>query len=298
VKPPTSDALRYAATVLGRECTALERLLDAAGSPTGAAREQLSQLLAHVRSVRTWILGVEMPRAERRAPLSERIDARKRVLARARKAATSPLGVVSAIAHKLEVCKCGHTTIDHRDNDHSSCQVNGCDCAGFTYPLKTCADCGRTLSACELLAYDRAVCFYCHTGTSPTECEECGSTLVHVAGPNVKGTVCPECDRDSALLEDEDDTHEPDCRCSECADHPLTATAGEALDRAIGKLVASNQRMALSALESPIKALMGAMIDPGELGPVACSHANAHPSKLVPAFTCPDCGALFQRGAR
>jgi hypothetical protein len=292
MKPPTTEALRYAATVLGRELTQLEKLQAAMDGP--AARAQIDELLAQVRSVRTWILGVEMPRAERRAPLSERIDARKRVLARVRKAAASPLGIVSALVHELEVCKCGHTTIDHRDNNYSSCQVKGCDCAGFTYPRKPCPDCG------EPLMPDHTVCF------SPSclarelaNCGECGSVLLNVAGPNVRGVVCPQCDPHSGLLEDEDDTHEPDCRCSECADHPLTATAGEALDRAIGKLVASNRRMAdLALAASPIKALMGAMIDPGELGPVPCSHANAHPSKLVPAFTCPDCGALFQRGAR
>jgi hypothetical protein len=29
------------------------------------------------------------------------------------------------------VCRCGHTTADHRNNDWSSCQFKGCDCAGF-----------------------------------------------------------------------------------------------------------------------------------------------------------------------
>jgi hypothetical protein len=266
MKPPTTEALRYAATVLGRECTQLEHMIEnvpkGSGGPGAfdrATREQCEQLLSYVRTVRTWILGVQMP-------IAERIDARKRVLARIRKAAASPLGIVSALAPEVAV--------------------------------KTCSDCGRTLSACELEAYDRPVCFYCFTGTGPTNCDECGAVLLNVVGPNVRGVVCPECNHDSALLEDEDDTHDPDCRCSECADQPLTATAGEALDRAIGKLVASNHRMALSAIESPIKMLMGAMIDPGELGPVACSHANAHPSKLVPAYTCPDCGALFRESAK
>lgn len=67
MKPPTNEALRYAATVLGREVTQLERLLDhAADTPEAQARLQLHELLVHVRSVRTWILGVQMPIAQRR----------------------------------------------------------------------------------------------------------------------------------------------------------------------------------------------------------------------------------------
>jgi hypothetical protein len=31
-------------------------------------------------------------------------------------------------------CGCGHTTADHRHNDWSSCQVKGCDCAGYWNP--------------------------------------------------------------------------------------------------------------------------------------------------------------------
>jgi len=71
MKPPTEDALRYAATVLGRDVTQLERLLDAANSPTGEGREQLAQLLSHVRTVRTWILGVQIPIAQRREARTE-----------------------------------------------------------------------------------------------------------------------------------------------------------------------------------------------------------------------------------
>lgn len=73
MKPPTEDALRYAATVLGREVTQLERLIENVPAGTGgpgsfdrATREQCELLLSHVRSVRTWILGVRMPIAQRR----------------------------------------------------------------------------------------------------------------------------------------------------------------------------------------------------------------------------------------
>jgi hypothetical protein len=67
MKPPTNEALRYAATVLGREVTQLERLLDhAASTPEAQARLQLHELLTQVREVRTWILGVQMPIAQRR----------------------------------------------------------------------------------------------------------------------------------------------------------------------------------------------------------------------------------------
>jgi hypothetical protein len=32
------------------------------------------------------------------------------------------------------VCGCGHSVADHRNNDWTSCQHKGCDCAGFWYP--------------------------------------------------------------------------------------------------------------------------------------------------------------------
>jgi hypothetical protein len=166
MKPPTTDALRYAATVLGRDVTQIERLLERESIP-GAARDELGKLLAHVRSVRTWILGVQMPIAQRR-------DARERI----RKGAGA--GVVASVLHDR----------------------------------KPCTECG------ELMAFDHTVCFYCATGTRPAaQCSDCGATLAHVIGPNVKGTVCPVCDPDSSLLEDSD--HDIACRCSECGAAPI-----------------------------------------------------------------------------
>lgn len=45
-----------------------------------------------------------------------------------------------------------------------------------------------------------------HQGRTRDELErcECGAALLHVAGPNVSGTVCPECNADSTLLIDDD----------------------------------------------------------------------------------------------
>jgi hypothetical protein len=166
MKPPTTDALRCAASLLGAECTKLERTLEE--SPIGGAREQLRQRLAYVRTVRTWILGVQIPIAARRED--------------------------KARYHEQQVLATRPESM-----------------------RKACTECG------ELLAFDHSVCFYCTTGTRPaTNCNDCGAVLLNVIGPNVRGTVCPQCSPDSPLLEEEDDTHEPECRCSECADRPLT----------------------------------------------------------------------------
>lgn len=185
MKPPTEDALRYAATVLGRDVTQLERLLDAANSPTGEGREQLSKLLAHVRSVRTWILGMQIPRAQTRE-------------------AKQPRGPVLG-------------------------------------ERKPCTECG------ELMAYDHSVCFYCATGTRPNN-ERCETWI-----------------RDSG----DETPHGPDCRCTECGAAPI--------------------------MPSDLKFLRTGM---KLVNMVSCTHPNAKPSALVPAFTCPDCGALFREGAR
>lgn len=72
MRPPTEDALRYAATVLGRDVTQLERLVER--ELAGPPRDQLAKMLAHVRSVRTWILGVQMPIAQRRERRSSMFD--------------------------------------------------------------------------------------------------------------------------------------------------------------------------------------------------------------------------------
>lgn len=39
----------------------------------------------------------------------------------------------------------------------------------------------------------------------PATCEDCGSTLTHVVGPNVRAVVCAVCDPDSSALDDDDD---------------------------------------------------------------------------------------------
>jgi hypothetical protein len=231
MKPPTTDALRYAATVLGRECATLERLLDAADSPTGPAREQLRQLLAQVRGVRTWILGSQMPIATRREE-KDRYH-RQQVLA------TRPESL-----------------------------------------RKACTECG------ELLAFDHSVCFYCATGTRPaTKCADCGAVLLNVIGPNVRGTVCPQCNPDSTLLEDEDDTHEPDCRCSECGDAPIRPEDLQLLRTSVMGLIPS-PRAELKAISRDLKAIFGDH---------RCTHPNAAPAKEVPALSCPDCGAVFRK---
>lgn len=205
MKPPTTEALRYAATVLGRELTQLERMQKGIGP---AAQEQLDMMLAQVRSVRTWILGVQMPNAQRR-------EAKLFRLAR-----SGPFTDIGS-------CTCEARGMLHPGTRHAR------DCPLRTEPERTpCTECG------ELLAFDHSVCFYCATGTRPaTNCTDCGATLMHVVGPNVNGVVCPHCTPDSSLLDDEDDSHEPDCRCSECADHPLTAEESKMLATSVVGLV-------------------------------------------------------------
>lgn len=179
MKPPTEDALRYAATVLGRDVTQLERLVER--ELPGPPRDQLAKMLAHVRSVRTWILGVQMPIAQRR-------ERRERAKA-GNPITTSP---------------------------------------GPMFVRQPCTECG------ELMAHDHTVCFFCATGTRPAaQCSDCGATLAHVIGPNVKGTVCPECNPDSSMFDD----HDIDCRCSECASEPLSRKDLKALKAAVAPLL-------------------------------------------------------------
>lgn len=256
MKPPTTEALRYAATVLGRECTALERSIEiqASASPqlrTHETEAKLGQLLAQVRSVRTWILGVEMPRAERRAPLSERIDARKRVLARIRKAAASPLGIVA----------------EHvKDAPRYACSESW-DCR--------CPECMEANAGNPRELED-----------VPGTCNDCGATLAHVVGPNVRGLVCPECNRDSTLFDDSD--HEIDCRCSECGDAPIRPEDLNLLGMSAVGLIPS-ARDELKAISRDLKSIFGDH---------RCSHPNAAPAKEVPALSCPDCGAVFRKIAQ
>lgn len=169
MKPPTTDALRYAATVLSRECTTLERSIAIQASASEQLRTheveaKLAQLLADVRSVRNWILGVQMPIAQRR-------EARERI----RKGAGA--GFVASVLPDRKPCtECGELMA----YDHTVCFF----CATGTRPAAECSDCGATLAQVVGPDVHGAVCPVCNPDSSLLEdadhdldcrCSECGA---------------------------------------------------------------------------------------------------------------------------
>jgi hypothetical protein len=273
MKPPTTEALRYAATVLGRELTQLEKLQASIDGP--AARGQLDELLAQVRSVRTWILGVQMPIAQCRAPLSERIDARKRMLARIKKAAASPLGIVAAHVKDVPRYACSESW--------------DCRC-----PECMTANAGNPREREDLKFYCSPICIgkdeqHARSSCFPDTCDECGAALAHVVGPNVNGVVCPHCHPDSALLDDDPD-HEIDCRCPECGEAPIQPEDLKLLRTAVVGLIppVSPARAQLKEISRDLRDIFGPVRKP-------CAHPNARPALDVPALSCPDCGSVFRK---
>jgi len=146
MKPPTLEALRYAAVVLGRDCTQLERVVDHTlrdhGTPEPAYLDAGRSLLAHVRSVRAWILGVQMPIAQRREEKQRYHTAQVLATRPGRKACT----------------ECGELMA----YDHSVCIY----CATGTRPAAQCGDCGSTLAQVVGPNVQGAVCPVCDPHSS------------------------------------------------------------------------------------------------------------------------------------
>ena len=213
MKPPSAKALRRAAESLAGAIAAREMNVT-----SGIARDPIdSEELEELRSVRAWILGHQIPIAERRERAARSREADRQARIDTRKPCPE-CGELLALDHAV----CFYCATGYKPPPASPEAL-----------AKLATDGQAAVDAHKKLF--RATVKRAFGDDAFDRCTECGGTLANISEPNYSATLCPECDRDrwpddeptiDEFTQDEADDHGSECHCEECAAEPAILPRG------------------------------------------------------------------------